>query len=124
MPPSASDAGDGVAVREADARPAPDLARRRRIPGYLTIGDLVPSSSPTHPWTPAHELLAAVLRDAIRTLLKPPRGTPLQRSRRLWEERAWFHGAPATVSFEMVCAYLHLDPDWLRRQVRQAGGGV
>src|SRR5262245_6509438 len=40
LPPRTLEPDERVVLRAVDAHPAPDVARRRRIPGYLTIGDL------------------------------------------------------------------------------------
>jgi hypothetical protein len=111
-----------VALRAVDARPTPDLAHKRRVPGWVTLGDLVPSTEPHRVWTPEHSLLAALLRDALRTVLDAPARTTERKQKERANDVRWLRGAAATVSFADVCAYLHLDPDGVRRLVRRAGG--
>jgi hypothetical protein len=77
----------------------------------------IPAKESHERWNGARGLMLAVLQEAVQSYLKYGHSTT-QRGRRLFvETRAWFWNDDLDYlfSFESVCAYLQLDPAYIRR---------
>ena len=71
-------------------------------------------------------LMAAVLRDGIRTLLWNAPRMPDRSARRWCEEVVWLTSRDRTepFAFETICDVLDLDAQWLRARLLLAALGV
>jgi hypothetical protein len=65
--------------------------------------------------------MIAVLEDAVHTYLKTSRADGPERRALFAETAAWFADRDASwfYSFENVCAVLDLDPEYIRRWLRE-----
>jgi hypothetical protein len=72
-------------------------------------------------WTGERRLLLAVLENATASFLRY-RNSQTKRGQRLFgEDEAWFMSSDQSwgCSFESICHQLNLDPDYIRRGLRQ-----
>jgi hypothetical protein len=72
-------------------------------------------------WPGERRLLLAVLEDAVASFLCY-RHSQTKRGKRLFrEDESWFTSLDqsSVFSFESICAHLNLDPDYIRRGLRQ-----
>jgi hypothetical protein len=71
--------------------------------------------------TPSGEfkLFYAILEDALRCYVRAKDGRSAVRRAEFLDAQTWFHarGAPHLFSFESVCAFLGIDPGWLRQRL-------
>jgi hypothetical protein len=71
--------------------------------------------------TPSGELklFFAILEDAVRCYVRAKNCRSGAKRAEFVNARTWFHarGAPHVFSFESVCAFLDLDPNWLRSRL-------
>lgn len=84
----------------------------------------IPAHQTASAWPGERRLLLAVLEDAVASFLRY-RTSRATRGRRLFrEDEAWFMSSDQSwvFSFESICAQLHLDPDYIRRGLRQHPG--
>lgn len=81
----------------------------------------IPAHQTAGAWPGERRLLLAVLEDAVASFLRY-RTSRTTRGKRLFrEDEAWFMSSDQSwaFSFESICAQLHLDPDYIRRGLRQ-----
>ncbi|MGE0827350.1 MAG: hypothetical protein AB7G75_22535 [Candidatus Binatia bacterium] len=72
-------------------------------------------------WTGERRLLLAVLEDAIASYLRY-RESRTTRGKRLFRETAEWFASPnhlSVCSFESICAYLNLDPEYIRKGLKR-----
>lgn len=71
--------------------------------------------------TPSGEfkLFFAILEDALRCYVRAKNCRSGAKRAEFVDARQWFHerGTPHVFSFESVCAFLDIDPNWLRRRL-------
>lgn len=72
-------------------------------------------------WTGERGLMLAVLQEAVLSYCKYRGSTTRRRQRLFAETQAWFGSRDQEYlySFERVCSYLQLDPDYVRRGLRE-----
>lgn len=84
----------------------------------------IPAHQTAGAWPGERRLLLAVLEDAVASFLRY-RTSRTTRGKRLFrEDEAWFMSSDQSwvFSFESICAQLYLDPDYIRRGLRQRPG--
>lgn len=114
---------DSASMAKTKARIFHPVLQGASETGAEIFGALLPEQFyiPAHEshkrWTGERRLMLAVLQEAVQAYLKYSLSTT-HRGRRLFEEtRTWFWSLeqPYLFSFESLCAYLQLDPDYIRR---------
>jgi len=80
-----------------------------------------PSNEPPIVWTGARRLLLSVLQDALRSLLQYQCSRTASGKRIFRETQAWVLSSEQRwlYSFENVCAYLALDPVYMRKGLQR-----
>ena len=73
---------------------------------------------------PEKTLLSAILEEAVQDYRKYSRGRDLKSKSRFHEVDEWFKRRDKKwiFSFESVCQLLDLDPEYIRRRLREAQG--
>jgi len=69
------------------------------------------------------KLFFAILEDALRCYVRTKNCRSGAKRAEFVDARIWFdtRGTPHVFSFESVCAFLGLDPNWLRRRLESLG---
>ena len=72
-------------------------------------------------WTGERRLLLAVLENAVASFLRYGNSQTKRGKRLFREDEAWFMSSDQSwgCSFESICAQLNLDPDYIRRGLKQ-----
>lgn len=114
--------------QERRPQPSPSFPRSQRQQDFFTPEEssildqfTCPRNESAVVWTGARRLLLSVLQDALRSLFQYHCSRTLAGKRIFRETQAWLLSSEqqGLYSFENVCAYLALDPVYIRKGLRR-----
>lgn len=86
-------------------------------PDELAQAQFYRTTKRTYYPSPEHRLMAAVLEDAVNTLMTDQRRCTKRQQQEFRDTLVWLKnsGADSVVSFDSICDALAIDPDYLRQ---------